>query len=43
MSSKKEVESYAEYYIATSCPKLKKKVNIKELIYQEYEERNLEL
>jgi AbrB family looped-hinge helix DNA binding protein len=32
--------SYTEYFINTSCPKLKKKINIKELINQEVEERN---
>lgn len=32
--------SYVDYYIATSAPKLKKKINIKELLNQEVEERN---
>ncbi len=32
--------SYTEYYITTSVPKLKKEVNIKELLDQEVEERN---
>ena len=32
--------SYTDYYITTSVPKLKKEVNIKELLDQEAEERN---
>lgn len=32
--------NYADYFIATSAPKLKKKINIKELLNQEVEERN---
>jgi len=32
--------SYTDYYITTSVPKLKKEVNIKELLDQEVEERN---
>jgi AbrB family looped-hinge helix DNA binding protein len=32
--------SYTEYFITTSSPKLKKKINIKELLNQEVEERN---
>jgi AbrB family looped-hinge helix DNA binding protein len=32
--------SYADYFITTSAPKLKKKINIKELLSQEAEERN---
>jgi len=32
--------SYTEYYITTSAPKLKKEVNIKELLDQEVEEHN---
>jgi AbrB family looped-hinge helix DNA binding protein len=32
--------SYADYFITTSAPKLKKKINIKELLSQETEERN---
>jgi AbrB family looped-hinge helix DNA binding protein len=32
--------SYTEYFITTSCPKLKKKINIKDLLNQEVEERN---
>ena len=32
--------SYTEYFITTSCPKLKKRINIKELLNQEVEERN---
>ena len=32
-------DNYAEYYIHTSAPKLKKWVNIKELIEDEVEER----
>lgn len=31
--------SYTEYFIATSCPKLKKKVDIKKLLNEEVEER----
>ncbi len=31
--------SYTEYYITTSSPKLKKEVNLKELIEEEVEER----
>jgi AbrB family looped-hinge helix DNA binding protein len=32
--------SYTEYFITTSSPKLKKRVNIKELIAEEVEERH---
>jgi AbrB family looped-hinge helix DNA binding protein len=32
--------SYTEYFIATSRPKLKKRINIKELITSEVEERH---
>ena len=32
--------SYTEYFITTSSPKLKKPVNIKQLITEEAEERN---
>ena len=32
--------SYTEYFITTSSPKLKKRINIKELLNQEVEERN---
>ena len=32
--------SYTKYFINTSSPKLKKRINIKELIAQEAEERN---
>ena len=32
--------SYADYFITTSAPKLKKKINIKELLNEEVEERN---
>ncbi len=32
--------SYADYFIATSAPKLKKKIDIKKLLEQEVEERN---
>lgn len=32
--------SYTEYFIITSSPKLKKRINIKELITQEAEERH---
>ena len=32
--------SYTEYFITTASPKLKKRVNIKELINREVEERN---
>ena len=32
--------NYTDYFISTSCPKLKKKINIKELLDQEVEERN---
>lgn len=32
--------SYTEYFITTSSPKLKKRINIKELITQEAEERH---
>ncbi len=32
--------SYTEYFITTSSPKLKKRINIKELIAQEAEERD---
>lgn len=32
--------SYTEYFITTSFPKLKKRINIKELITQEAEERH---
>lgn len=31
--------SYTDYFITTSSPKLKKKVNIKDLIAEEVEER----
>ena len=31
--------SYAEYFVTTSAPKLKKLVNIKELLEEEVEER----
>jgi AbrB family looped-hinge helix DNA binding protein len=31
--------SYTEYFITTSCPKLKKKVDIKKLLHEEVEER----
>jgi AbrB family looped-hinge helix DNA binding protein len=33
-------DSYTEYFITTSSPKLKKPINIKELITQEVEERH---
>jgi AbrB family looped-hinge helix DNA binding protein len=33
------IGSYADYFASTSCPKLKKKVNIKDLITQEVEEK----
>ncbi len=33
--------SYTEYFITTSSPKLKKMINIKELINQEVDERNV--
>ena len=33
--------SYTEYFITTSSPKLKKRVNIKEIIAQEAEERHV--
>jgi AbrB family looped-hinge helix DNA binding protein len=33
--------SYTEYFITTSAPKLKKKINLKELIEDEVEERNV--
>ncbi len=32
--------SYADYFITTSAPKLKKKIDIKKLLDQEVEERN---
>jgi AbrB family looped-hinge helix DNA binding protein len=32
--------SYTEYFITTSAPKLKKRINIKELLNQEFRERN---
>ena len=32
--------SYTEYFITTSSPKLKKRINIKKLLNQEVEERN---
>ena len=32
--------SYTEYFITTASPKLKKKVNIKDIINREVEERN---
>ena len=32
--------SYTEYFITTASPKLKKMINIKELLNQEVEERN---
>jgi bifunctional DNA-binding transcriptional regulator/antitoxin component of YhaV-PrlF toxin-antitoxin module len=32
--------SYTEYFIATSSPKLKERINIKELIAQEAEDRH---
>ena len=32
--------SYTEYFITTSSPKLKKRINIKELLNEEVEERN---
>jgi AbrB family looped-hinge helix DNA binding protein len=32
--------SYTEYFLTTSCPKLKKPIDIKELITREVEERN---
>ncbi|MGD0204025.1 MAG: AbrB/MazE/SpoVT family DNA-binding domain-containing protein [Candidatus Bathyarchaeia archaeon] len=32
--------NYTEYFITTSSPKLKKRINIKELLNQEVEERN---
>jgi AbrB family looped-hinge helix DNA binding protein len=39
--SKPKVEgSYTEYYASTSSPKLKKKVNIKELILEEVSKRH---
>jgi AbrB family looped-hinge helix DNA binding protein len=31
--------SYTEYFITTSCPKLKKKIDIKKLLTEEVEER----
>jgi AbrB family looped-hinge helix DNA binding protein len=33
--------SYTEYFITTSSPKLKKPINIKDLLNQEIEERNI--
>jgi AbrB family looped-hinge helix DNA binding protein len=33
--------SYTEYFITTSSPKLKKRINIKELINQEADDRNV--
>jgi AbrB family looped-hinge helix DNA binding protein len=32
--------SYADYFIATSAPKLRKKIDVKQLLDQEVEERN---
>jgi len=32
--------SYTEYFITTASPKLKKKIDVKELIKEEVEERN---
>jgi AbrB family looped-hinge helix DNA binding protein len=32
--------SYTEYFMTTASPKLKKRINIKELLNQEVEERN---
>jgi AbrB family looped-hinge helix DNA binding protein len=32
-------ESYAEYFITTSAPKLKKRVNLKEILEEEVDER----
>jgi AbrB family looped-hinge helix DNA binding protein len=32
--------SYTEYFMTTTAPKLKKRINIKELLNQEVEERN---
>ena len=44
MSKKKEEspmkDSYDEYFSTTSSPKLKKRINIKDLIAEEVEERN---
>jgi AbrB family looped-hinge helix DNA binding protein len=31
--------SYTEYFITTSCPKLKKKIDIKKVLAEEVEER----
>ena len=40
-NEKKQVDgSYTEYFISTSSPKLKKRINIKELIADEIEERH---
>jgi AbrB family looped-hinge helix DNA binding protein len=33
--------SYTEYFITTSCPKLKKTIDIKKVITQEVEERHV--
>jgi len=33
--------SYTEYFMTTSSPKLKKRIDIKELLNQEVEERNV--
>jgi hypothetical protein len=33
-------DSYAEYFSTTASPKLKKRINIKDLIAEEVEERN---
>jgi hypothetical protein len=35
--------SYAEYFITTTSPKLKKRVNIKELLEEEIRERHPDL
>jgi hypothetical protein len=32
--------SYTEYFVKTSCPKIKKPINIKKVITQEVEERH---
>jgi hypothetical protein len=35
----KENQNYVDYFIATSSPKLKKMINIKEVLEEEYSER----
>ena len=38
-SEEKNYQSYVDYYIATAPPKLKKMINIKEVLDEEYSER----